>query len=439
MSDVLIVGAGSAGSILAERLSADPRCSVVVLDAGPGCDDPVMRALTEDALSLPIGADSPVARWYDTTLTGNPRRSGRIVRGVCLGGSGAINGGYFCPGLPGDVPVLPGWSQSEVDDHHRAVATRIPVSTVAEFGSVTAAFVGAAARAGHPRLDDLRRDGTGVAPVPLNIVGGRRMGPGAAFLQPALHRPNLTLRTRTRVTGIRITAGRAVGVTAMGPDGPADVDADRVVLAAGALVSAQLLMLSGIGPAGALRALGIAVDVDLPVGQRSWDHPEWLMAARWPAQERRPVLEAVLVTPELEVRPYTTGFGAPRPHIGAALTRPRAHGTVALASADPAVPPIVEHRYDSEPADLLALRNGRELVRAIADVGEPIWSTSQHLCGTAPMGEETDAAAVVDPRCRVRGVGGLWVVDASVLARIPRRGPHATIAMVAHRAAEFVT
>jgi len=120
------------------------------------------------------------------------------------------------------------------------------------------------------------------------------------------------------------------------------------------------------------------------------------------------------------------------------LTRPRAHGTVALAGTDPSAPPRIEHRYDTEPADLTVLRHGCELVREIVDVGEPVWSTSQHLCGTAPMGADGDEHAVVDPRCRVRGVAGLWVADGSVLARIPRRGPHATIAMTAHRAAEFI-
>lgn len=447
MTDVLIVGAGSAGSILAERLSADPQCNVMVLEAGPGFDDPAVGTLTADGLTLPIGPASPVARRYATTLTRDPPRQAQIVRGMCVGGSGAINGGYFCRGLPGDVVPLPGWSEPEVDAHHRAVGTRIPVRVADEFGSVTTAFIRAAERAGYPRLDALDRDGTGVAPVPLNIADGRRLGPGAAFLQPAMRRPNLAVRSRTRATGIRIVAGRAVGVDAVGPDGPVDLSADRVVLAAGAIVSAQLLMLSGIGPAGPLRALGIRVVADLPVGQRSWDHPEWLLPTRRPVRdsvpdsgdERRPVLEAVLVTPDLEVRPYTTGFGAPAPHIGVTLTRPGAHGTVILAGADPSAPPWIAHRYDSEPADLAALRHGCDLVRAIADVGEPVWSTSQHLCGTAPMGTDADEHAVVDPRCRVRGIDGLWVADGSVLARIPRRGPHATIAMVAHRAAEFVT
>jgi choline dehydrogenase-like flavoprotein len=99
----------------------------------------------------------------------------------------------------------------------------------------------------------------------------------------------------------------------------------------------------------------------------------------------------------------------------------------------------IEHRYDSEPADLTALQAGCDLVREIAGggtgLGPPAWSTSQHLCGTAPMG--VDEHAVVDPHCRVLGVSGLSVVDGSVLPAIPGRGPHATIAMIGHRAAEF--
>ena len=104
--------------------------------------------------------------------------------------------------------------------------------------------------------------------------------------------------------------------------------------------------------------------------------------------------------------------------------------------------PLIEHHYDSEPEDVAALRIGselaRELVGATTDVGEPAWSTSQHLCGTAPMGTDADPRAVVDPQCRVRGIENLWVIDGSVLPVIPSRGPHATIVMLGHRAAEFV-
>ena len=456
MTDVLIVGAGSAGSVLAEQLSADPDCRVTVIEAGPGLDDPTVRSVLSDATALPIAAGSPVVRRYRTALTRDPAADTDIVRGVCLGGSGAVNGGYFCRALPADFddPAIPGWSWSEVEEHYRAIETDldfpdfggtgpIPVSRIHEFSSSTSVFIAAAQQGGYRWLADLNAPETGVGAVPLNIRDGRRIGPGAAFLAPALARGNLTVLTDTTATRIRTAGGRATGVDAIGPRGPAVLDADRVVLSAGAIATAHLLMLSGIGPAGELAAHRIDVISDLPVGQRCWDHPEWVMSTEWRASPGRPVLEAVLVTEDLEIRPYTTGFGMRvEPDIGVALMSPSAHGRVSLVSADPSVPPRIEHRYDSEPSDLAALRRGCDLVSDLiggtTELGEPGWSTSQHLCGTAPMGTDGDQYAVVDPQCRVLGVPGLWVIDGSVLPRIPHRGPHATIAMIGHRGAEFV-
>lgn len=430
-SHVLIIGAGSAGSVLAERLSANPNRRVTVIESGPGPDFPGVRKLIDDAMSLPIGPDSPVVRRYRTHLTDHPPRETDIVRGACLGGSGAVNGCYFWRALPQDFKTLPGWPWPEVEAHYRAVEARIPIRPVSEFSSGTERFVKAAARAGY-------RDG--VAAVPLNIDGGRRLGPGAAFLEPALNRPNLTVLTGTRVTRVRFGAGRAVGVDLVGPVGPGRLDADQVVLAAGAVATAQLLMLSGIGPAADLADLGIDVRADLPVGQHCWDHPEWVVSTNRPAVEGLPVLEVVLHHDDLEIRPYTTGFGSTVSGIGVALMRPQARGRVSLSSADPAAPPRIEHRYDSHPADIAALRHGCDIVTEILGDAmipdEPVWSTSQHLAGTAPMG--TGEHAVVDEHCRVRGVDGLWVVDGSVIPAPLSRGPHATITMIGHRAAEFL-
>lgn len=430
-ADVLIVGAGSAGSILAERLSADPARTVTVVEAGPGPEDPAVRSLTDNALSLPIGPGSPVVRRYRTRLTDHPPRTVDIPRGSCVGGSGAVNGCYFWRALPRDFDALPGWSWPDVEEHYRAVESRIATAPVSEFADSTVRFVTAAHRAGY---------GSGVAPVPLNITDGHRRGPGAVFLVPALDRPNLRVLTRTRVTRVRLRGGRAVGLDVVGDEGPRRLDAAQVVLAAGAVATAQLLMLSGVGPAERLYALGIDPQADLPVGQRCWDHPEWTISTTVPPAGDRPVLEAVLSHEALEIRPYTTGFGAPGAVIGVALMNPGARGRVSLDSSDPAAPPRIEHRYDSEPADAEALRRGCELVTEIVgdttDRGRPVWSTSQHLAGSAPMG--TGAEAVVDQHCRVRGVDGLWVVDGSVLPAPLGRGPHATIAMLAHRAAAFV-
>ena len=469
---MLIVGAGSAGSVLAERLSADPQCQVTVVEAGPTPSDPRVLAQITDGLRLPIGTASSVVRRYPTTLTDEPKRHAQIMRGAVVGGSGAVNGGYFCRGLPTDFNGwgLPGWTWTDVLPHFRAIETDLDFDTpvhgsdgpilvrrVSEFDGCTASFVQAASQAGYRWIDDLNgasSDGElppGVGAVPLNINGGTRVGPGGAYLKPAVDRTNLTLLTNTRATRVRFAGDTAIGVECVGPEGTSDLSADRIVLSAGAIGSAHLMMLSGIGPQGALQAAGVSVVADLPVGAACVDHPEWVLPINWSETHGLPPLEAVLTTADLEIRPYTAGFGAmvsgrrddpgDHPHIGVALMRPESRGSVTLASADPDVPPVIEHHYDASAADVAKLTDGAELARELvgktAQVGPVSWSTSQHLARTAPMGVNSDA--VVDTRCRVLGVEKLWVVDGSVLPAITSRGPHATIVMIGHRAAEFVS
>ncbi|WP_029106848.1 mycofactocin system GMC family oxidoreductase MftG [Mycobacterium sp. URHD0025] len=470
MSDVLIVGAGSAGSILAERLSSDPGCRVTVVEAGPAPSDPRVEAQITDALRLPIGAASSVVRHYASVLTENPQRHTEIIRGSVVGGSGAVNGGYFCRGLPTDFDTwaVPGWGWEDVLPHFRAIETDLDFDTalhgdsgpitvrrVREFDGCTASFVDAATRAGFGWIDDLNSSDAGAAlpagvgAVPLNINGGTRVGPGGAYLKPALARPNLELRTDTRARQVLFRANRAVAVRC---DDGSVLDAGRIVLCCGAIGSAHLLLLSGVGPASELAALGVEVVADLPVGMHTVDHPEWVLPVSWVPTHDLPPLEAVLTTVDgIEVRPYTAGFAAmvhgpghdpaELPHLGVALMRPHSRGRVRLASADPTIAPVIEHRYDTVADDVDALRRGSELARELvshtAKVGVASWSTSQHLAGTAPMG--TGSGAVVDPTCRVLGVEGLWVVDGSIMPAITSRGPHATIAMIGHRAAEFLT
>ncbi|MEE2854456.1 MAG: mycofactocin system GMC family oxidoreductase MftG [Actinomycetota bacterium] len=471
-SDVLIVGAGSAGSVVAERLSADPRCTVTVLEAGPALDDPGLLAQTANGLQLPIGAGSPLVQRYQTRLTDEPVRQHPLVRGATVGGSGAINGGYFCRGLPRDFDrlAIEGWGWSDVLDSFRAIENDldfdgpahgnsgpIQVRRTHEMTGTTERFIAAAERAGFGWIPDLNdcapEHVSGIGAVPLNIVDGVRRGPGAGYLIPALSRPNLHLRARTRVARLRIAGTAVVGVDAVGPRGRMTLTADRVVLCAGAIETARLLMLSGFGEEKTLRAAGVPVVVPLPVGTSFTDHAEWVLPTEWAVAPGRPVLEVVLCTADdLEIRPYTGGFVAMTgdgtaghadwPHIGVALMQPRARGRISLVSADPDVAPRIEHRYDSEPEDVAALRRGSELARESSggtiDAAAAIWSTSQHLCGTAPMGPDADPRAVVDSRCRVLGIDNLWVIDGSILPAITSRGPHATIVMIGHRAAKFV-
>ena len=471
-SNVLIVGAGSAGSVVAERLSADPECTVTVLEAGPALDDARLLAQTANGLQLPIGVGSPLVGRYQTLLTDRPPRQHPIVRGATVGGSGAVNGGYFCRGLPSDFDriAMRGWAWSDVLGSFRAIENDLDFNGPAhgdsgpilvrrthEMTGTTETFISAADSAGFDWVPDLNDCGpepvSGIGAVPLNIVDGVRLGSGAGYLIPALGRPNLTLLARTRAVRLRFAGTVAVGVDAIGPQGHLRATADRIVLCAGAIQSAHLLMLSGIGDEAMLRAVDVPVTAPLPVGNSFSDHPEWVLPTDWAIAPGRPVLEVVLSTADgLEIRPYTGGFvamtgdgtaGHPDwPHIGVALMRPRARGRMTLVSADAGVPPRIEHRYDSEPADVDALREGSELARdlagAAADVGAPVWSTSQHLCGTAPMGSDGDPRAVVDHRCRVLGTENLWVIDGSILPVITSRGPHATIVMLGHRGAEFV-
>lgn len=454
---------------MAERLSADPSCQVTVVEAGPAPSDPRVAAQITDGLRLPIGAASGVVRHYPVTLTERPRRHSEIMRGAVVGGSGAVNGGYFCRGLPADFDrwAVPGWAWEDVLPHFLAIENDLDFDTaihgsdgpitvrrVREFDGCTASFVRAATASGFGWVEDLNGSDratvlpAGVGAVPLNIDGRTRVGPGGAYLQPALRRVNLTVRTDTRVGRVRFTGNRAVGVECQNGE---ILDADRIVLCAGAIGSAQLLMLSGVGPPAVLEPLDIAVRSAVPVGMATVDHPEWVIPIDWKPTHDLPPLEAVLTTTEgLEIRPYTAGFTAmvhgirddpaDRPHIGVALMRPTSRGRVRLATADPAMRPVIEHRYDSAPDDVTALADGaaltRELVGGTGRVGDPSWSTSQHLAGTAPMG--AGAGAVLDPTCRVLGVTGLWVVDGSIMPAITSRGPHATIAMIGHRAAEFI-
>ncbi|WP_457920291.1 mycofactocin dehydrogenase MftG [Mycolicibacterium insubricum] len=469
-SDVLIVGAGSAGSVLAERLSRDPQRRVTVLETGPDTGDATIAGLIGDGLRLPLGPDSPVVARYPTLLTDDPIRSVDLVRGAVTGGSGAVNGGYFCRPPSGDFAdwALPGWSWPEVLPHFRAIETDldfagplhgddgpIPVRRAADPGDISAQFAEAATRAGIVWLDDLNGDHPrlpdGIGAVPSNTIDGRRLGPGETFLARARTRPNLLVYNEIQVTRIEFAGSRATGVIGRGPDGPVRFGAEAVVLCAGAIGTAKLLMLSGIGDPAHLAGLGIETRVSAPVGSACCDHPEWVLPTVWTSGSRGPVLEVVFsLAAGIEIRPYTTGFGAMTGNrqeddpvcIAVSLMTPAARGTVRLRSVDPAAAPDIRQHYDTEPADARKLAHGvavvREILSGTGSIDGPYWSTSQHLCGTAPMGTDGDPRAVLDPQCRVRGVDGLWVIDGSALPAAPGRGPHAVTVMLAHRAAEFV-
>jgi choline dehydrogenase-like flavoprotein len=361
----------------------------------------------------------------------------------------------------------------------------VPVERPRTDHPLATAFAAASAELGFPAEPDKNADGPpGFGPVPFNVADGVRINTAMAYLSPRRGSPGLTVRGGVHVRRILIERGRAVGVQT---DGGVE-RAGEVVLSAGAVGSPHLLLLSGIGPAGDLRAAGTDVVVDAPgVGADFTDHPHVYVGYRptdpTPLPPDRPPIHGVLhVTSEgaplpgdLELLPWLAPFsritgGPAGPHpdelmVGVGLQAEDSRGRLALRGPDPTHPPLLEYRYLREESDRRRLRGGVRLAaellrtRALAplvaertgppddvlagDAALDRWvrahlTTAIHLCGTARMGPDTDPGAVVDQLLRVRGVTGLRVVDTSVLPTAPSRGPAATAVMLGERAAELM-
>ncbi|TQF68759.1 mycofactocin system GMC family oxidoreductase MftG [Rhodococcus spelaei] len=477
VADVVVVGAGSGGCVVAARLSENPDRTVVLVEAGSD------GARTGPIGTLPVGPGSPLVWRYPGEL--QPGRDVVIARGRTVGGSGAVNGGYFVRGTAADFERWPAtWSYAAVLPYFRKLETDpfgdrrwhgdggpMPIArtTDAALHSISAAFLDAAASAGFGYRADLNEpDATGAGPVPLNAHRGTRVSTAAAYLGPAADRANLRVRTGAVARRVVFEAGRAVGVEVDLAGERRVLRARTVVLCAGAVGTPQLLMHSGIGPAQQLSRLGLSVLVDRPgVGQGFEDHPEvtvgYRRAVPSPHARGRAILEVVLEADGIELRPYTASFGDIIPgvgdsvaRIGVALMRPESRGEVVLRSADPADPPLVRYHYLRSAADQAAMRSGLELAQDLlssspfARLVEPVptgaavagmldnLGTSMHLSGSCRMGADDDPTAVVDDRCRVIGVEGLSVADTSVMPVLTSRGPHATAVMIAERVAAFL-
>jgi choline dehydrogenase-like flavoprotein len=426
--DYIVVGGGSAGCVLAARLSEDAATSVALLEAG-GANDRVLNR-------VPTGAALHIVRrnaynWAFSTVPqpGFNGRRGYQPRGRGLGGSSTINAMVYLRGQRQDyddwaADGAEGWSWSDVLPYFRrsehnerfgsgALHGQGGPLNVADLRSphpFAAMFIEAAQQAGLPRNDDFAGETQeGVGWYQVTQKNGERWSVARAYLDPARSRPNLAIETNAVANALLFEGRRAVGVRFEQAGVVRELRARREVLvAAGALQSPQLLMLSGIGPADHLQALGIPVIADLPVGDNLQDHPDIIINRRvdntdllglspvgaWKLtraigqwrRERRGALTSnfaeagafvrtrpELARPDLQLhfvigmvdnhnRTYHWGHGM---SCHSCPLRPKSRGTVRLASRDPHAMPLIDPRFLSDPDDLDTLVHGFKLVRRI--------------------------------------------------------------------------
>ncbi len=466
--DVVVVGGGTAGCVLAARLSEDPARTVCLLEAGPDHGPLADGGWPDDLLDPRYLPDS-----HDW---GGGGEDGRSLGARVLGGSSAHNACMMVVGTPGDYDEWgPAWAWSRFAPHVERAGATLGVQRANTEHPVPfhEAFRAAARQRGWAAIDDANDPAhpVGVTTIPANAGGGVRFNAAFAYLDPARGRDNLRVLGSTLVDRVAFTDGRVAGVVLA--DGRR-VDAPLVVLAAGAYLTAALLVRSGIGPEAELQRHGIDPRAILPVGDRLLDHCgtgfAWEPSPRLTAETRAHVAEhGEVFEPHMVLKAASSGCppGAwdlhvlswlyrdqdaetYMPTLGVFHVKPRPAGRVRLASTDPAALPLVERGFLADERDLDELVEGLEIARAVS-AAEPLRALLGaelrpgrrdlrsyaretvrnyfHPAGTCPLG------SVVDEDGRVLGVDGLVLGDASVMPTIPRANTNWTVAAIAERIA----
>jgi choline dehydrogenase len=466
--DVLVVGGGTAGCVLAARLSENRDRRVCLVEAGPDygpLSDGRWPSEMLDARAMPFTHD-----W------GSAGEDERSLGARILGGCSSHNACVVVAGTPADYDEWgPAWTYDRFAPYLARARAELRTSreNTGDPAPFHHAFIEAAHDLGYPLLDDFDdpEQPVGVGPYPANVVDGTRWNAALAYLDPARERANLTVEGGVHVDRVLFEGTRATGVATS--DGRR-LDAEIVILAAGAYFSPAILLRSGIGPERELRRLGITAHAHLPVGTRLLDHcgtgVSWRTTAACAdataahAQEQGLFESHVLVKAASSRCPADTwdlhllswinqaeagdGFEAT---AGVFLVKPRSTGQLALRSPDPAELPLVTRGFLSDPDDVPPLLEGIELARELgstsplrdllADELRPgpvaperfLRETVRnyfHPAGTCPLG------TVVDDAGHVLGLQNLLVADASIMPTIPRANTNLTTAAIAERIAE---
>jgi choline dehydrogenase len=494
--DYVIVGAGTAGCVLAARLSEDPAARVLLIEAG-GASHPPESAHPPRWQTLLHG---PSDSGHPTTVQAGTGTAIHLARGRGVGGSSAINAMMFARGHRdsyadwiqfggsgwGFDDLLPYFMRSERALHGdpavRGSEGPLTVAPADPLNDVLASCLAAAVQAGYPRAADVSGGlEVGFGPSDLTIVDGRRQSAADAYLTPALPRPNLDLITDALVHRLVIENGRCVGVEFRYLGEPRMIArcSREVILAAGGIGSPHVLLLSGIGPGDHLGNVGVEVVVDLPaVGANLQDHPltgvVYRAAFGVPAAQHNhgEVLGLIRCrretgAPDLQIlfvdSASVIGLDVPDTYlIGVCPLQPFSRGTVRLGSRNPGIAPIVDPNYLGDERDLRTMVEGVRIARRIGSAPAlDDWCAEEMAPGPSVLDEESlreyvrattgsyyhpvgtcaigrDERSVVDDELRVHGVDGLRVVDASVMPSLPSNNTLATVYAIAERGADLI-